>query len=489
RIQEMFAELLPLFENGSLTPLPMSTWDIRRCSEALRFMSQARHVGKIVVTVPRAFDPDAPVLVTGGTGGVGAHLVRHLVRSWGARHVVVAGRRGPDAPGAAELVADHDGAVTVVTCDVTDPDALTALLAAHPDLQGVVHAAGTVDDGVLGSLTTDRVRALLAPKADAAELLDHATRTHDLSFFVGFSSSAGVLGAPGQAGYASANATLDAIALRRRHRGLPGQSLAWGLWADTGMAGDLSDAERRRLTDQGFPPLTAEQALGLFDQAARRPEALLVPLRLDTRRLKATAPPLLRDLAGPVRRTATTAATGADTSTLVRQLTGLSPGEAVERLTDLAVDCASAVLGHGGTRRVQPDEAFADLGFDSLIAVEFRNRLNAATGLTLPATVTFDHPTPRAVGRALLGELDLDGVPSTSALLAQLDRMDTALDALGADESGRAALAARLHALADRLTTPDPGAGAAEAVGVGDRIADASADELADLLSREFGIS
>ncbi|MCP2330918.1 NADPH:quinone reductase [Actinoalloteichus cyanogriseus DSM 43889] len=489
RIREMFTELLPLFEDGSLTPLPVSTWDIRRCSEALRFMSQARHVGKIVVTVPRAFDPDAPVLVTGGTGGVGAHLVRHLVSAWGARHVVVASRRGLDAPGAADLVADHDGAVTVTACDVTDQDSLTALLGAHPDLQGVVHAAGTVDDGVLGSLTADRVRALLAPKADAAELLDQATRTHDLSFFVGFSSSAGVLGAPGQAGYASANATLDAVALRRRQRGLPGQSLAWGLWADTGMAGDLTDTDRRRLAEQGFPPLTADQALGLFDQATRRPEALLVPLRVDPRRLGAAAPPLLRDLAGPVRRTATTTAPAPDTSTLVRQLAGLSPAEAAERLTELAVDRASAVLGHDGTRRVQPDEAFADLGFDSLLAVEFRNGLNAATGLTLPATVTFDHPTPRAVGRALLAELDLDGVPSTSALLAQLDRIDAAVDALGADESGRAALAARLHALAERLTTPDTEAGAAGAVGVGDRIADASADELADLLSEEFGIS
>ncbi|MFC8616168.1 SDR family NAD(P)-dependent oxidoreductase [Micromonospora purpureochromogenes] len=369
-----------------------------------------------LVRAAEAATPAAPyehgtVLVTGGTGGLGALVARHLVTELGVRHLLLTSRRGIDAPGARDLVAelaDLGGDVTVAACDVADRDALTRLLASVPaarPLTGVVHAAGVLDDGVLAALTPERVDAVLAPKATAAWHLHELTR--DLRMFVLFSSAAGVLGAPGQSGYAAANVFLDALAAHRRAAGLPAVSLAWGLWAADGMGDRLTAAELRRLGRNGFPPLTRTEGLALFTAALDAAEPLRVPVRLDLPALRAVAasqplPAALRGLvppARPVARAGATAPAGGDD--LRRRLAGRSGSERREALLDLVRVEIAAVLGHATVDAVQPDQAFKDLGFDSLSAVELRNRLTAVTGLRLPATLVFDHPTALAVAAHL----------------------------------------------------------------------------------------
>ncbi|MGO1056331.1 type I polyketide synthase [Crossiella sp. CA198] len=362
--------------------------------------------------VPAPADPETParhgtVLVTGGTGGVGAAVVRHLVAVHGVRHLVLASRRGPDAPGAAAL-STLDAEVRIVACDVADRAALAGLIdsidPAHP-LTGVVHAAGVLDDGVIGSLTPERLDTVLRPKADAAWHLHELTRDLGLSMFVLFSSAAGAMGGPGQGNYAAANVFLDALAEHRHATGLPAQSLAWGWWAEAGgMSGDLDGT---RLTRDGIAPLSNAEALTLFDTALRLPLPALVTTRLNLAALRplATAgmlPPLLHRLIRVRRRAQQSSA---DTATLRARLRTLPEATAREELLDLVSRQIALVLGHGGSATIAPGSAFTDLGFDSLTAVELRNGLTARTGLPLPATLVFDYPTPLVLVEYLFAEL------------------------------------------------------------------------------------
>ncbi len=312
RIQEMLREIAGLFSTGVLRHSPIRTWDVRRGADAFRFLREGRNVGKVVLTVPAPLDPDGTVLITGGTGGLGALFARHLVERYGARHLLLVSRRGPAADGAAELVAELTclGAdVRAQACDVADRDQVAGLLGSLTrPLTAVIHAAGVLDDGVIESMTADQLDRVLRPKLDAAVHLDELTRDAELSEFVLFSSVAALIGSPGQGNYAAANAFLDALASRRRADGLPASSLAWGLWADSaGMAGGLDAAEIARLERNGVGALTAELGLQLFDESRRLDDAMLVPVRLEPAALRAQAragllPPLLRGLvkaAGP----------------------------------------------------------------------------------------------------------------------------------------------------------------------------------------------
>jgi acyl transferase domain-containing protein len=350
------------------------------------------------------------VLITGATGTLGALFARHLVTRYGAAHLLLASRRGQDAPGTAELAAELTGlgaTVTVAACDVADRDALAALLATVPadrPLTGVVHAAGLLDDSVLEAMRPEQLERVLRPKVDAALNLHELTAGHDLSMFVLFSSVAGVLGLPGQANYAAANAFLDTLAGHRAARGLPAVSLAWGLWAQaSGMTGHLADADLGRMRRAGLAALSSAEGLALFDAAVASGTALLVPARIDQTAVRAhgTVPPLLRVVVRERVRRAEAAAAATGTASLADRLAGLPGEERDEALLGLVREHTATVLAHHTPGMVDPRRTFKELGFDSLTAVELRNRLGSATGLRLRATLVFDYPTPTALATHL----------------------------------------------------------------------------------------
>jgi NADPH:quinone reductase-like Zn-dependent oxidoreductase/acyl carrier protein len=415
RIQAMLVEIGVLFERRVLRYPPIRSWDVRRGVDAFRFLREGRNVGKVVLTVPQPLDPEGTVLVTGGTGGLGVLVARHLAGVHAVRHLLLVSRRGLQAAGARELVAELAALgceASVVACDVTNRDQLAELVGSIPPqhpLTGIIHAAGVLDDGVIESLTAEQVERVMLPKVDAALHLHELTEDMDLAEFVLFSSVAATLGAPGQGNYAAANAFLDALAQHRRARGLAGQSLAWGLWAqEAGMASGLGENDRARLGRLGIAPLTNELGLELFDAARTVDGALLVPIRLDTAALRAQARAgmLPAPLRGLVR---TRAQRTTQAGSLASRLAAVSEAERTTVVFELVRSQVAAVLGHGSADAVDPRLAFMELGVDSLAAVELRNRLSNVTGLRLPTTLIFDHPSVAAVAEFLRVQVQGDG--------------------------------------------------------------------------------
>ncbi|WP_061289095.1 type I polyketide synthase [Herbidospora cretacea] len=460
RIRELLAELLSLFEAGVLTPLPVRAWDVRQARDAFRFVSQARHIGKVVLTVPAPVDKDATVLITGGSGALATVLAGHLLAQ-GHTDLLLVSRSG----------RAHVEGVRTAACDVADRDALAALLAGER-LAGVVHAAGVLDDATIGSLTPERLAAVMEPKVTAA--LNLHELAGDVGMFVLFSSAAATFGAAGQGNYAAANTALDALAAHRHALGLPATSLAWGLWAGGGMGGTLDDAEKGRLNRGGMDALSHSEGMALFDLAVNAPRPLLVPMRLDVGGAE-HVPHLLRSLVRTRRSAAQTAA--AQGPSLAQRLAGLSAAEREQALVDLVCGQAAAVLGYD---EVPPHRAFKELGFDSLTSVELRNRLNVATGLRLPASMVFDHPTPEVLAAHLLTEVAPAEEATAEPVLRELDRLDTLVSALGGDD--QAAVLARLQTLLSRYGATAPPAALTD-------LESATDDEVFDLLGKEFGIS
>ncbi|WNM49183.1 SDR family NAD(P)-dependent oxidoreductase [Kitasatospora sp. CM 4170] len=446
-------------------------------------------------SVAPAPDPEGTVLITGGTGTLGALVARHLVEARGVRHLVLLSRQGRQARGAAELVrslAESGAEVTVAACDAADREALAAVLAAVPvehPLTGVVHAAGVLDDGTLATITPERLAAVLRPKADAAWNLHELTRDAKPALFVLFSAAGGLLGNAGQANYAAANAYLDALAAHRRALGLPGVSMAWGLWsAVSAMTGGLSEADRARMKRSGVLPMSTSEGLALFDAALAQERPLVLPVRLDLPALRGGEPagrsPLLRALLGAAPRRAAQADAPAEAGARL-SLAGLSAAEQSHALVELVRAQVAAVLGHASPQEVGSGRGFLESGFDSLRAVELRNRLNAATGLRLPATLVFDHPTPVAVAEHLGELLRQLSRPAEEPELLDLDSLEAGLRDLATGDPRRERLAARLRGLVAQL---DAG-GAADPVEPADdedEFGDATLDELLDIVDGEL---
>ncbi|MCX2729172.1 SDR family NAD(P)-dependent oxidoreductase [Saccharopolyspora sp. NFXS83] len=371
-------------------------------------------LSKVDVEAPvvDCWDPEGTVLITGAAGTLGGLVARHLVRERGVRHLLLLSRRGPSA--VSELTEELTGLgahVTTRACDVADRAQLAdAVRAAARPVTAVVHAAGVLDDALAAELTPERLAAVLRPKVDAALALAEVVPGAKL---VLFSSAAGLLGGLGQAAYSAANAALDALASRSG----TATSLAWGLWAaESEMTGG---ADRARFDRSGFPAMSAEHALALFDAALGTAQRVLVPLRIDPAALRAQpdgVPPLLRGLVRTSARRVVQAGAGA-VSDLAGRLAALVPEEQEAVLLELVGAHAAAVLGLTAPDQVGADRAFKDLGFGSASAVELRNRLNTATGLRLPATVVFDHPTPAALaGHLRIGLAGRAAAPSDAVV-------------------------------------------------------------------------
>ncbi|WTX22516.1 SDR family NAD(P)-dependent oxidoreductase [Streptomyces sp. NBC_00656] len=386
-------------------------------------------------TVPDAV-VDGTVLVTGGTGGLGGLVARHLVEVRGVRRLVLAGRRGPEAPGVEELCGVLRGLgaeVSVVACDMSDRSAVADLVGGvGAGLVGVVHAAGAGDNGLVGSMDVARLDRVLGAKADGAWYLHELTRERDLAFFVMFSSAGGSVLAAGQANYAAANVFLDGLAVHRRAEGLPATSLAYGLWdVATGLTETIDD-DVRLMAARGLPALAPADALRLFDAGLRSKLPALVPIAVDVPTLKAkpgALHPLLRDMvptgAGPVVRNRTRSA---DPAALVTRLAGLGAEDRERALLDLVRGHAAAVLGHSGAEAVPAERGFLDIGFDSLTALELRNRLGEVTGCRLAPTLIFDYPSAAELAAHLRRTLFGEDAPADDLSAATADELFDILD-------------------------------------------------------------
>ncbi|MFD5429672.1 SDR family NAD(P)-dependent oxidoreductase [Streptomyces sp. NPDC127084] len=457
----------------------------------------------------RAWRPRGTVLITGGTGALGAHTARWLVHR-GARHLLLTSRRGPEAPGAAELADEltaQGAQVTVVACDITDRAAVAALLDQVPGeqpLTAVVHAAGVLHEPAdLTDMTPDAFADISRSKTEGARHLDDILGDRSLDAFVLFSSGAAVWGSAGQAAYAAGNAHLDALAHRRRLRGRTATAVAWGPWRG-GMVDAEADAALRRV---GVPPMDPESALEVLGQALDDDETHLVVGDFDWPRFSAAygfarSRPLIRALVVATDagedRTGVSAAPEGDTvhrETSAERLALLSEADQERTLLELVSAHAARVLGYD-RGEVEPDRAFKDIGFDSMTAVDYRHRLSAALGLDLPATLVFDHATPTALAHHLRTELLGTDADPLAAVLAGLDRLEAVAPGLPREDIDRNRLAVRLQALASRLTgttgiTGTTGAtGATEDVAdVTSRLEEASADDVLAFIDKELGVS
>ncbi|MFJ3712565.1 type I polyketide synthase [Streptomyces sp. NPDC090053] len=421
--------------------------------------------------VPAAADRTEPVwdsygttLVTGATGTLGRLVARHLVTTHGVRRLLLLSRSGPAADGAAELRAELTalGAeVTVAACDAADRTALSALLDTVPDahpLTAVVHAAGVVDDGLITALTPERIDGVLAPKVDAALNLHELTASRPVSAFVLFSSLASTFGGAGQAGYAAGNAFLDALAARRRAQGLPAVALCWGPWAELStMTGGLAASDHARFARGGVTPLSSDDGLALLDTACARDEAVLVPARISVTGFAGPheVPALLRGLVRGRARPAVVAPVPERPTGSADRLGAMSAAERARALLELVRAEAARVLAYAGPELVDAERGFLEMGFDSLSAIELRNRLGKETGLTLPATLLFDYPTPAALV-AYLGEIfPSEAERVLGPILDELAKLAANLPEVTAADELRGRVESRLRELLSEVASED----------------------------------
>nr|WP_304528657.1 type I polyketide synthase [Mycobacterium sp. E2327] len=420
-LQPVWTALIEMFGAGALKPLPTTSYGLLNAPQAFRDMSQARHTGKIVLLPPARLDPEGTVLITGGTGMLGALVAEHLVTGYAIKNVLLLSRSGPNAPGADQIrqrIERLGAQVAITACDTSNradlAAALDAIAAEHP-LTAVIHAAGILDDALVTDLSPEQLDAVLAAKADAAWHLHRLTADHDLAAFVLFSSTAGILGSTGQANYAAANAFLDALARHRHHTQRQATSVAWSYWqTPSGMTAHLGAADVTRLASTGLIPITNEHGLALFDATliSQQPNLLASPFNAGVLNRLARHSRLNPMLSGLV--TSRPQAANASPRTLAATLAAQTPQQRLDTLTAMVTASTAAVLAHPDPGALDPDRPFKDLGIDSLTALELRNSLNRHTGLTLPATLAFDHPTPTALAHHLTNQLSATAPASTT---------------------------------------------------------------------------
>ncbi|WP_394619036.1 SDR family NAD(P)-dependent oxidoreductase [Lentzea sp. JNUCC 0626] len=463
RIGEMLADVLALFGEGALRHLPRTDWPLRRAVDAFRHVSQAKHIGKNVLTLPPG--PAGTVVITGARGALARQVAVHLVTTHGVRDLLLLSRTAPD-----ELAAELSGLgahAVALACDVASAEELgRAFTLAPSPVTEVIHAAGVLGDGVVTALDQQRLHDVLRPKKDGALAVLAAVRGHDIAAITFYSSASAALGGAGQAAYAAANSFLDALAHRARAEGMPVTSVAWGLWAGEGMGAGLSDADLRRMLSGGVLPLAPKRALALHDVVRGSADPHVVVAPLDTTGLTADATPLLRDHVVPQRKRVS----DDRDVTAGERLSALPADQRRRAVAELVRTHVRGVLGH-------EDEEFAehllfrDLGFDSLTSVDLRNRLTAATGLRLPAALVFDHPTPADLVTRLV--TDLAGQDEAGSPDDEERRFRAALAAIPTARLRATGLYDRLLRLGDEQDADVP--------------ADIDALEVADLVRRALG--
>ncbi|MFI6037841.1 SDR family NAD(P)-dependent oxidoreductase, partial [Streptomyces sp. NPDC051315] len=440
-----------------------------------------------------AWRAPARVLVTGGTGALGGR-VAHWFAEHGTKELVLTSRRGSASPGAADLVTRLRAAgaerVDVVACDVAERAEVADLLTVHR-VDGVAHVAGVLDDDLIDAMTAENVEHALRAKALGVVHLDQLTRARELETFVVFSSIAGVWGSGGQGAYAAANACADAVVEARRARGEAGLSVAWGPWAGGGM---VSDAGARELERRGLRMMEPARALQSLGRALDAGDATVVVADVEwerfvpaftSRRPSPLLTALPRAVAALDREDQTgRQSTGAARSALVERVMSLTAQDRSAALLLHVRQVAAAALGHAPDA-VPADRAFRDMGFDSLTAVELRDRLTKDTGLSLPSTLVFDHPTPAALARHLAAELAGEG-GTVAGMLADLETGIRRIVQADPDRDARALLGTRLRALLAEIEGGTADDEDTDGAALSDRLDGASDDELFDLISREL---
>jgi short-subunit dehydrogenase len=455
----------------------------------------------------RQWTPRGTVLVTGGTGGVAVHIARWLAAG-GAEHLILTSRRGLKAEGAAELaeeLTELGTEVTVAACDVADREATAHVLAGIPPerpLTAVIHAAGVATPGTVNDTSMTEFADVLSGKAAGAAHLDELLGDQPLDAFVLFSSNAAVWGSGTQGAYAAANAFLDGLAERRRARGLAATSVAWGAWDGGGMS-TFSRQIQVQLSQSGLSLMSPDMAVSALVQAVEHDETCVVVTDMHwdrfARRFTSLRPsPLLAELPEvrqAISESDSEATTGAERPVpeLIRRLVGLPETEQSRLLVELVRTEAATVLGHSTMSTVTAGRAFKEIGFDSLTAVELRNRLTTATGVRLSATVVFDYPTPKVLGAHLLAELDTLGVTASPTVLAELDALEEALATAAGDEALHATVSARLRELVARwqslTSAPSTDEHSADEHSADEEfdLEGATDDEIFQLVDSEFG--
>jgi NADPH:quinone reductase-like Zn-dependent oxidoreductase/acyl carrier protein len=440
-LKPLLADILTGIEEEKLSPLPTHVFGLAHIAHAMRFMASAKHIGKIILRVPprshAEIRANATYWVTGGLGGLGLHTARWLVGK-GARHIVLSGRRGPDASASAAIAQIEKAGATVriLVGDAGDSSSNAQILALIKNtmapLRGIIHAAGSLRDGPVLTRRPADVESVFRGKLAGALSLDQSTRHLPLDFFILYSAAGTTLGAPGQSLYAAANAALDALAAKRVWAGYPATSIAWGRWSGIGMLAELAAGGRDVWAERGLGSITPESGFAQLEDMLRSGLPNAMAIAIDWRTFAAAAPQAL-DMSPFARFSknhpnASAEPAGSLVQTLGEKLTIAPPGERHDKLQQCVETAARDIIGLPADTDIDPDQPLKDIGLDSLMAVEMRNELARAIGLRLTATLLFDYPTVNRLVEHLDVQLSPDRSEKPGETVPQEDDLDSLSD-------------------------------------------------------------